>query len=578
MMLTCSGGTSSPRLSRSLLPPQSSPVVGLNAIPTVLRSPFAKIRPPEPSGLNCVTAARIESRSSHRLHDEPAATYILPSGPNRMVRVEWPPPPGIRAIVSPSAAPGRNRFTVPTSATYIVSLRNAMPNDPLRPVATVTGLSATPSWFASVSLTITPDPGCDAYTALPGPSARKRTPSRFCANTAIVNPGGSRSGCSWPAAGWGLRQAMAITAMLIATRIHSLESCGAFGHPLAARQRLRGGPLDLCGDIGFHVQENFFGRSFFLQILLVQPDRVALAPFRKQLGRKRFAGFALVVGRMAPHAERFSDQQRGAVPRAATIRRHPRRGKGVEHVVAVEERSPYAVARRPVLEIGGEMVLFDTRAQGHLIVLDDENGGDSLHRGEVRPFVRRGGLGGSVAHPGERHARLALDLERQRQPRDHWHHVADMRDRLQHAVRKRSDVEIAAPAGGIGGREIGAQHVGDRHPHLAAGRSVADHRRDDVQTTLECVHRSDRDGLFAGAEPRLGNHAGAHPALQLDVMEARAQQAAIQLELGVRSQGRHDPGALGITFDRGSECPDQRGIRLPVDVFRRVECGEPLHG
>src|SRR6266567_4286273 len=290
MMLMCSGGTSSPRLSRSLLPPHSSPVVGLNAIPTVLRSPFAKIRPPEPSGLNCVTAARIESRSSHRLHDEPAATYILPP-------------------------------------------RNAMPNGPFRPVATVTGLSATPSWFASVSLTITPDPGCEAYTALPGPSARKRTPSRFCANTAILNPGGSRSGCSWPAAGCGLRQAMAITAMLIATRIHSLESCGACGHPLAARQRLRGGPLDLCGDIGFHVQESLCGRSFFLQILLVHPDRVALAPCGKQLGRKRFACFALVVGRVAPHPERFSDQQRGAVPRAATIRRNARRGKGVEHVV-----------------------------------------------------------------------------------------------------------------------------------------------------------------------------------------------------------------------------------------------------
>src|SRR5439155_11967251 len=92
MMLMCSCGTSSPRLSRSLLPPQSSPVVGLNARPTVLRSPRAKMRPAEPSRLNWVTAARMESRSSHRLQDDPTARYSLPSGPKRIVRVERPPP------------------------------------------------------------------------------------------------------------------------------------------------------------------------------------------------------------------------------------------------------------------------------------------------------------------------------------------------------------------------------------------------------------------------------------------------------------------------------------------------------
>src|ERR1041385_6524977 len=112
MMLTCSGGRSSPRLSRSLLPPHSSPVLGLNATPTVFRRPRAKIRPPEPSGLNCETAARREkhtththhtapntrdnidtrarsqSPSSHKLQDDPTARYSLPSGPNRIVRVE----------------------------------------------------------------------------------------------------------------------------------------------------------------------------------------------------------------------------------------------------------------------------------------------------------------------------------------------------------------------------------------------------------------------------------------------------------------------------------------------------------
>src|SRR2546426_4569812 len=92
-MFRCSGGTLSPRLSRSLLFAQSSPGVGGKARPTELRSPRAKIRPPDPFRLKRVTAARIESRgsSTHTLHDEPAATYMRLSGPMTRVRVPWPP-------------------------------------------------------------------------------------------------------------------------------------------------------------------------------------------------------------------------------------------------------------------------------------------------------------------------------------------------------------------------------------------------------------------------------------------------------------------------------------------------------
>src|SRR5947207_14920741 len=106
MMLMCSGGTSSPRLSRSLLPPHSSPVFGLKAIPTVLRSPRAKMRPPEPSRLNCETAARTESRSPQRLHDDLNARYNLPSDPNRLVLFELQPSAKSSKIVLESRSPG----------------------------------------------------------------------------------------------------------------------------------------------------------------------------------------------------------------------------------------------------------------------------------------------------------------------------------------------------------------------------------------------------------------------------------------------------------------------------------------
>src|SRR5207245_1747754 len=67
------------------------------------------MRPPDPSRLNRVTAARIESpaSSTHTLHDEPAATYMKLSGPITSVRVPWTP-----------FSPSTNRLTVKPRGTY----------------------------------------------------------------------------------------------------------------------------------------------------------------------------------------------------------------------------------------------------------------------------------------------------------------------------------------------------------------------------------------------------------------------------------------------------------------------------
>src|SRR5207253_7950681 len=86
----------------------------------------------------------------------------------------------------------------------------------------------------------------------------------------------------------------------------------------------------------------------------------------------------------------FSEKQRRSVACAAACGGDPGRGIRVEHVVAVERRAPDPVAGRPVLEVGGKMMLIETGAQRHLVVFDDENGGDALHGGEVGAFVRRG--------------------------------------------------------------------------------------------------------------------------------------------------------------------------------------------
>src|SRR2546421_6377088 len=477
MMLMRSGGTSSPRLSRSLFVAQSSPVVGWNARPTELRKPRANTRPPLPSLLNCSTAARIESPSSQRLHEDPTLTYILPSGPNTIVRVAWPPLGSLDTIVTGCAAPGSKRFTAVISATYIVSPRNAMPNGPRSPRARMIAESAWPSLFASGSLTIVPPSWSAAYSTLPGPMTRLRTPSSFWAKTETRNPAGTCSGASWARA--DAVQAIAITVVLIAARINPRECTFAGRHAVTARQRFGRCPLDVIRDLRFDVSQLLRRDPVFLEILFVQTDRVALAPCGKQLRRKRFTRFALVMGRMAAHAKRFRDQQGGTLPIATPVSRNSCSRVGVQHVVAIESRAPNSVTCGPIVEVRGQVVLFEARTQRDLIVLDDENGGYTLHRCEVRAFVRGRGLGRAVAHPREGDTRLVPHLERQSDAGDHRDHVADVRDGLEYALGDRAHMQVAPAAGGVVGREIGAQHVDDGHSHLAARRRIADHRRDD---------------------------------------------------------------------------------------------------
>ena len=235
------------------------------------------------------------------------------------------------------------------------------------------------------------------------------------------------------------------------------------------------------------------------------------------------ARLALVVGRVPAHPERLGNEQRGSVAPAAALGGNPGRGIRVEHIVAVERRTRDTIARRPVLEVAGEVMLVESGAEGDLIVLDDEDRRELLNRGEVRALVRRRGLGGAVAYPGEGDARLPPDLERERDSRGHRDHIAHVRDGLQHALRPGADVEVAAACRRVLAAEIGAEHVAHGQPQLAAGRGVPDHRGDHVPTALERMHGTHGRRFLPGPEPRLGDDAGAHPALQLNVVQPRAQ-------------------------------------------------------
>ncbi len=132
-------------------------------------------------------------------------------------------------------------------------------------------------------------------------------------------------------------------------------------------------------------------------------------------------------------------------------------------------------------------------------------------------------------------------------------------------------MQVAAARRRVLAAEIGAQHVADGQPQLTAGRGVPDHGCDHVRPPLERVYGSDSGRFLTGPEPCLGNDAGAHPPLELDVVQPRAQQAGVQGELGRHREASHDGGAFGISLDCLAEAAHQGGIRLPPDVLGRIE-------
>jgi len=168
-------------------------------------------------------------------------------------------------------------------------------------------------------------------------------------------------------------------------------------HPVAALQRLFRSVVDL----GRHFRFDLLERRTVIPSASDIPrtsDRIAFAPVLEQGGGERVARLALVVGRMPSHSERLATSS--AVPRpAAALGRELRRGIRVEHVVAVERRVRDAIARGPVCEVAGQVMLVEAGPEGNLIVLDDEDGGNLLDGGEIRALVCGRGVGGAVAPP-----------------------------------------------------------------------------------------------------------------------------------------------------------------------------------
>src|SRR5438034_5839395 len=143
--------------------------------------------------------------------------------------------------------------------------------------------------------------------------------------------------------------------MVLLLRIDSPQRALPRRHRGAAREGVLRRALDGGRDLSLDRLEAGRRHAVRLEVLLVQPDRVALPPLLKQLGGKRLTRLALVVRRVPAHAEGLGDEQRGALAAAAAVGGELRGRVGVEHVVAVELRAPGAVARRPIPEMAGKV-------------------------------------------------------------------------------------------------------------------------------------------------------------------------------------------------------------------------------
>jgi hypothetical protein len=137
------------------------------------------------------------------------------------------------------------------------------------------------------------------------------------------------------------------------------------------------------------------------QPALVETNRIPFTPVLEQLGWEGDASLPFIVCRVPAHPEGFGKQHHGTFTATASLHGESGRGKGIEHIVALEGPARHPVGAGPTLEALGRMVLIQTSSQRHLIVLNDEDHRRPLHRREVEPFVGHTRLGGSIADPGD---------------------------------------------------------------------------------------------------------------------------------------------------------------------------------
>ena len=181
-----------------------------------------------------------------------------------------------------------------------------------------------------------------------------------------------------------------------------------------------------------------------------------------------------------------------------------------EHVVAVDRDRRNPIRLGLVSQILHRELFLRGRRVGPAVVLRDHDQGDLLHRREVEPFVERACRGRAVADVDEPDARLAAQLERQRDSRHDGDHVAQVRDLTEVAALEviEMDVQLATVRRAVGLRHVLAQNgdgLGAHHEHRA---QIADQRREDVGVlaAVQSIGRPDRLPLLAEGAKQAPDH------------------------------------------------------------------------
>src|SRR6185295_9587265 len=103
------------------------------------------------------------------------------------------------------------------------------------------------------------------------------------------------------------------------------------------------------------------GRDALLeQPALVETNRIPFTPVLEQLGWESGASLPFIVGRVPTHPEGFGEQHHGTFTVTASLHGEFGRGKGIEHIVALEGPARHPVSAGPALEAPGRMVLIQT--------------------------------------------------------------------------------------------------------------------------------------------------------------------------------------------------------------------------
>src|SRR5262245_13980360 len=144
---------------------------------------------------------------------------------------------------------------------------------------------------------------------------------------------------------------------------------------------------------------------------------------------------------------------------------------------------------------------------------------------------------------------------------------------MQHAA----DMKLLALAWRVRCSQIFSKHVGHRYSHLVTCPGVTDHWSDFIDCPIERMNIADGHSLFAGAQPGLSKNSLPDPTPEGDVVKPKTQQTCVHREQLLLIQLGNDPGALRLPLQDGLVFRNDRCVRLPIQVFRRIEDGVTFH-